>query len=106
MNTIFLERPPVEAQEADGDEHRYVVVAENRLIAFVCILFLHARDEQECRELTVRWFLSTDHGIPTAWTIVPVSADITTFNIASNDEDVCAFLDIDPLDEEEGGRAP
>jgi hypothetical protein len=95
VNTIHLERPPTEQSE-DGDEslNRYIAVAENIAIEFVCIFVLNAEDEQECRELIVRWFLRTDHGVPTKCSIVPVSDEIANFNITSNDDEVCEFLDI------------
>lgn len=95
MNTVYLEHPPTEQSE-DGDEslNCYIAVAENIAIKFVCIFVLNAEDEQDCRELIMRWFLSTDHGVPTKCSIVPVSDGIVNFNITSNDDEVCEFLDI------------
>src|SRR2546421_12285423 len=109
MNTMYHARPPTE-QSADGDSalNRYIVVAENITLEFVCIFVLNAEDEQDCRELIMRWFLSTDHGIPTRCSIVRVSDGISTFNITSNDDEVCEFLDIAPPEErqQEEGQQP
>jgi hypothetical protein len=94
----LIERPPDVQSSGDGDDalNRYIVVAENIDLEFVCILLLHAEDEQDCRDLTARWFLQSDHGVPTKCTIVLVSTSIDSFNMTSNDDEVCEHLGIDP----------
>jgi hypothetical protein len=93
MQTITLE------EDGDHDLSRYVVIAENAAIGFVCILVLNAEDEQDCRDLTVRWFLKTNHGVPTKCSIIPISDGIENINMTSNDDDVCEFLGIDAPEE-------
>ncbi len=93
MQTITME------EDGDHDLSRYIVVAENDAIQFVCILVLNAEDEQDCRDLTVRWFLKTEHGVPTKCSIIPISDGIEYINMTSNDDDVCEFLGIDAPEE-------
>jgi hypothetical protein len=93
MQTITLE------EDGEHDLSRYIVVAENAAIQFVCILVLNAEDEQDCRDLTARWFLKTDHGVPTKCSIVPISDGIENINMTSNDDDVCEFLGIEAPEE-------
>ena len=100
MQTITLE----EEEDGDHDLSRYVVVAENAAIQFVCILVLNAEDERDCRDLTARWFLKTDHGVPTKCSIIQVSDGIENINMTSNDDDVCAFLGLDTPEERHNKR--
>lgn len=96
MGDTHLNLPPIDLMP-DGNNllSRYVAIAENRERAFACIFILHGEDEQHCRSLIARWFLSTDHGVPTSCTLVPISGTVTSFNISSNDDDVCDFLHLD-----------
>ena len=98
MQTITIE------EDGDHDLSRYVVIAENVAREFVCILVLNAEDEQDCRDLTARWFLKTDHGVPTKCSIVRVSDGIENINMTSNDDDVCEFLGIDAPEERHNKR--
>jgi hypothetical protein len=105
---LSLIKPP-SVVESDGDDggdaqNRYVVIAENIDRKFLIISYVNAKDEQACRTLTMRWFLKTDHGVPTKCTIYPVSDEIEYINITSNDEDVCEYLGID-MPEERTGKA-
>ena len=99
MNSI-MQTGTIKGEEDGGhDLNRYVVIAENTAIQFVCILVLNAEDEQDCRDLTVRWFLKTEHGVPTKCSIIPISDGIEYINMTSNDDDVCEFLGIDAPEE-------
>lgn len=103
MSTCIIDRPPITEVASGSDESipRWVVVAENIHKKFVCMFWLDADTEQECRELVVRWFLETDHGIPTKCTIVPISPEVEDFNVSSNDDDVLDFFGQLPHQEEE-----
>lgn len=101
MALTIMEPPTIVQSEGDGDDslNRYVVIAENIDIEFVCILYLNAEDEQDCRDLTARWFLRSNHGVPTKCTIVPISQEIGYIQMTSNDDEVCEHLGIDAPEE-------
>ena len=96
MGDAHLNLPSVHLMPDGSDDLlRYVAVVENTERAFACIFILHAEDEQDARSLIAQWFLRTDHGIPTSCTLIPISGIISSFNISSNDDEVCNFLHLD-----------
>jgi hypothetical protein len=92
MNVLIAEPPSETMQEGDEGENlqRYVAIGENA--TFICLYWLNAEDEQDCRQIIAQDFLRRDRGMPTKFTMHTVSESVEDFNVGTNDEDIHPWL--------------